>query len=612
MRVRVPRRAGIESGARRAGWRGGLAIGCLGVALVASTVPPANASAEHTTRSTTWQPESATYDVSQPEGQFVRMADGTKLWTETFYPTVPATGKRASGKFPVLLAQDPYGSPTQNLGSGDYYIQHGYIYVVAELRGTGKSGGQRSWFGTQMGKDGAQLVKFAAKNLSGSNGRVGLDGCSYLGVDQWFTAAAVGAHSALKAIAPFCTDSNFYDDLTASGGIPTTFAMGIGHAEPVGPEDNPATDPLSVTVSELANGGPAAFNGTYWKSVDVADTLMPHVVANGVPAISETGWNDLYPGGNLDDYVTAQNAYFGRPLRQPISAHARVTGRYQAIVGDWAHGENTSGPELNAIKLEWFDTWLKGAATGMASTSTPLHLWERGADQWVDSAAYPLTLDAQRRYLSGSGTLTQKAPKTTSAADQMKWAVPSTSSPGTIGTYTSTPLTRAAVLDGPTDMTVFAASTTPDLELTATLNVVNSSGTVTKLASGDLLGSQRAVDVHKSWMGSDGSYLRPVHPFGESDQRMLTARRTYEFDLSLSPILERVPAGDSLQIVLTTQAPADLLTGRSLVPTPEDVAALTGGVYQIERNSRAASFANLPLAPASEFTKSRISWGPAS
>jgi len=95
------------------------------------------------------------------------------------------------------------------------------------VRGTGTSGGQVAWFGSRQGQDGAELVDWAAHSLAGSDGRVGLDGCSYLGVDQWFTAAAVGPDSALQAITPFCTDSDFYDDLTADGGIPTPFVAGI-------------------------------------------------------------------------------------------------------------------------------------------------------------------------------------------------------------------------------------------------------------------------------------------------------------------------------------------------------------------------------------------------
>jgi hypothetical protein len=599
----------INRGPRQRGSRARVALAIAVLAVAASVaVPTATAEASVVAA---WQPEAASYGVSQPVVHYVRMADGTKLWSEAFYPTNLATGKRAPGSFPVLLSQDPYGNPSQSLGSGDYYIARGYIYVVAELRGTASSDGQRTWFSTQMGQDGAQLVNYVATELSGSNGRVGLDGCSFLGVDQWFTAAEVGPNSALKAITPFCTDSNLYDDLNANGGIPTTFAAGIGFAEPVGPQDNPASDPLANLVGQLATGGPDSFDDSYWQSVDVADDLMPSIVANGIPAISETGWNDLFPGGNLDAYVAAQNAYFGRPLQMPISDSERVTGRYQAIVGNWMHGENTSGPELSQIKLEWFDTWVKGEKTGLDKTSTPLHVWEEGANQWVNSAAYPLTLDAQRMYL-GDAALTSAKPPAKSASDQLTWAAPSTSTPGTIVTYTSAPLEHPRVLDGPTDVTVFASSTSPDLELTATLNLVDPSNTVTQLASGDLLGSQRAVTASKSWVGSNGSYLTAVHPFQESSQSVLAPGQTYEFDIALLSRFQLIPAGDSLQIVLTSQAPPTLLAGRAVVPTPEESAALAGGVYTIDRSSAEASFVNLPLAPVSTFTASPVSWGPAS
>ena len=131
--------------------------------------------------------------MSKPVDIPVRMDDGVVISTEVVYPTDPATGARAAGTFPVLLTQNPYGTARSDpTAPGDYFVQRGYIYVASAVRGTGASGGQVSWFGQRQGQDGAELVNWAAHSLSGSDGRVGLDGCSYLGVDQWFTAAAVG------------------------------------------------------------------------------------------------------------------------------------------------------------------------------------------------------------------------------------------------------------------------------------------------------------------------------------------------------------------------------------------------------------------------------------
>ena len=78
--------------------------------------------------------------------------------------------------------------------------------------------GSRSCSATQEAKDGAELVRWAAK-LPQSNGKVGTLGGSYLGIDQLFTAAEVGPNSPLKAIFPIVSSSDPYRDLFSVGGI---------------------------------------------------------------------------------------------------------------------------------------------------------------------------------------------------------------------------------------------------------------------------------------------------------------------------------------------------------------------------------------------------------
>jgi predicted acyl esterase len=556
--------------------------------------------------SRSWQPESASYGVSKPVDIPVRMNDGAVISTEVVYPTNPATGARAAGTFPVLLTQNPYGTTQSDPTTpGDYFVQRGYIYVASAVRGTGTSGGQVSWFGQRQGEDGAELVNWAARSLSGSDGRVGLDGCSYLGVDQWFTAAAVGPDSALKAITPFCTDSNFYDDLTADGGIPTPFVAGIAQAEPRGPQDNPATDPQSVTIAQEADGGPRSYDDSYWQSLDIQQ-LMPKIVANGIPALSEAGWNDLFPGGDLGDYVAAQNAYFHRPLTAAVTAGEPVTGRYQAIVGPWTHGENVDGTVLENIRLEWFDTWLKGERTGMADTSTPLHIFENTAQQWVDTAAWPPSSAASAYYLGAGGTLST-GQRTSGRTGTLSWAPATTANSLT---YTSAPLTRDAVLDGPSDLTVYASSTTPEVELTATLNVVSPTGAVVKQADGALLGSQRKLDQAQSWYVWGSVLLQPAHPFTAASQQPVVPGRTTRYDISLLANFTLIPAGDRIQVVLTSQPPANFHA--PLAPTPQELANLANGTYTIDSGAATASVLDLPLASPGQFRASPVNWGPSS
>jgi predicted acyl esterase len=582
-------------------------------ALVAAGFAPAAASAASRggtspvrAGAAAWQPEPASYGVSQPVTIPVRMDDGVVISAEVVYPADPATGARAAGAFPVLLTQNPYGTARSDpTTAGDYFVQRGYIYVASAVRGTGASGGQVSWFGQRQGQDGAELVNWAARSLSGSDGKVGLDGCSYLGVDQWFTAAAVGPNSALKAITPFCTDSDFYDDLTADGGIPTPFVAGIAQGEPRGPQDNPASDPQSVTIAQQADGGPRSYDNRYWQALDIQQ-LMRQIVANGIPALSEAGWNDLFPGGNLGDYVAAQNAYFRRPLAAPITAGEPVTGRYQAIVGPWTHGENVDGTVLENIRLEWFDTWLKGERTGMAGTAAPLHIFENTANQWVNTAAWPPSRSASAYYLTAGGTIGTSKPASPGTGT-LSWA-PATAANSL--TYTSAPLTEPAVLDGSSDLTVYASSTAADVELTATLNMVSPAGAVAKQADGVLLGSQRQLDQAQSGYGTGHVLLAPFHPFTRASQQGVVPGQVTRYDISLLANFTLIPAGDRIQVVLTSQPPSNFHL--PLAPTPQELANLAGGTYTIDDGAATASVLDLPLASPGQFTASPVSWGPPS
>ncbi|HEY0497854.1 MAG TPA: CocE/NonD family hydrolase [Kutzneria sp.] len=549
------------------------------------------------------QPVPAAYAVTADVNSTVTMDDGVSLAVSVVYPANLGTTTRAAGTFPVLLTQNPYGSALLDPTSyGTYFVQRGYIYVAASVRGTGTSGGQTDWLGARQGQDGANLVNWAAHSLSGSNGAVGLDGCSYLGVDQWYTAAAVGANSPLKAIAPFCTDSDSYNDIATAGGIPGQFIPAVAGILPRGPQDNAQTDPLSVTSNDLKNGGPRSYNGSYWDGLSV-QKLLPKIVANGIPALTEAGWNDLYPAGNMGAYVAAQNAYYGRPLTAPIAAGAPVTGRYQAIVGPWTHGAHVTEDVLADIRKEWFDTWLKGTPTGMADTTTPLHLFQNTANRWVDGAAWPPSMNTGTYFLNAGGTLTS-TPPTTAGTDPLYWSLP-----WFPATYNSPAMTQDSVLDGPINVSVYLSSTTKEAEVSATVNLVAPTGAVTKQADGILLGSMRALDTQQSWYGSGGSLIQASHPFTQASQQFLTPNSTVRMDISVNPNFTLIPAGYRLQLVLSTQPSSYHVP---LTPTAAQTANLNFGQYTVSRSPQAASSMTLPLASPSLFTTSPVNWGPSS
>ncbi len=71
-----------------------------------------------------------------------------------------------------------------------------------------------------------------------------------------------------------------------------------------------------------------------------------------------------------------------------------------------------------------------------------------------------------------------------------------------------------------------------------------------------------------------------------------------------------IPAGDRIQVVLTSQPPSNFHA--PLTPTPQELANLAGGTYTIDHGAATASVLDLPLAAPGQFTASLTDWGPSS
>ena len=93
---------------------------------------------------------------------------------------------------------------------------------------------------------------------------------------------------------------------------------------------------------------------------------------------------------------------------------------------------------------------------------------------------------------------------------------------------------------------MYASSTTTEVELTATLNVLSPAGTVVKQADGVLLGSQRKLDQAQSWYGRGSVLLQPAHPFTAGTQQPVVPGRTTRYDISLLANFTLIPAGDRI------------------------------------------------------------------
>jgi predicted acyl esterase len=546
-----------------------------------------------------WMPPAASYGTKQDLQVSVPMSDGVVLKADISYPTDPTTGNRAPGPFPVLLTQTPYASkkPTD----GDFFVQRGYIYVTAYVRGTLTSGGSYGFFSDRDAKDGAELVAWAAGKVRNSNGVVGLHGDSYMAITQMFTVAAAGPGSPVKAMAASCMGAEFYPETYFAGGIPTqtmNFQRVIGKL--MG-GDTAASG--SATLADVLAGGDKAYYRDFWKARTVGN-LVQQAVDTDVPLLLYSSSGDIYAQSSMDLYAYLQNAYAKRPIYGPMHTDVPATGRYQIIMGQGGHCKNQDV----TIQLEWFETWLKKQPTNMEKTTMPIHVNEQISSKWFNTSHYPVVSAYTKYFLDNSGTLSQNQPSAT-AEETLPWAQPSASSRAQ---YESPIFSEGATLAGPITASLFASSTTSNLELIGTLQEIALDGTVTTLTSGTVLGSMSQNDPTRSWVDKNGV---PVRPYGKYDaDRYVPAGTIKQYDFLIYSRFAFVRPGSKLRFVLTTQAPTDIcspfLGTDPCFPTAPQTASLTGSRITIHHGPSYPSAVNLPLLKAGCWNPSGKVTGP--
>ncbi|MGH2857339.1 MAG: CocE/NonD family hydrolase [Solirubrobacteraceae bacterium] len=620
------------------------------LALVATPAARAQAQA--------WTPGPAAYGQGEQSNISVTMSDGTVLRANVYYPTDPSTGQEAAGPFPVILSQTPYGKDdgstggstqlAELAGESSYLVQRGYIDVVADVRGTGGSQGEWGLFDPVQGTDGATLVNWAA-GLPHSDGKVGLLGASYLGINQFETAADAGsAH--VKAIFPIIAGNDLYRDTAFAGGFPdiefSSFYLGLTAGLnlllPVTEANDDFATALTEHVHDLADfdaallagaetGQDVAYDQSYWGARNPVRYIQT-IVSDHIPAFLIGGWYDLFQRGELLNYSSFQNAYDGRPLLAPMAPSQPVTGRYQLIQGPWYHvtagmGLDYHGLDLNGLELAWFDHWLKGVDTGIADTSTPLHLEDLATGSYTDASDYPLARAAPTAYyLQPGGVLAPSRPAATGGADPLVFTgsqIPCTSSteqwiaglgplalsyfglkdpctqtanlsqlgPGT-QSYTTAPFTQPTTLAGPIGATLYATSTTQDTEWVVQLSDVAPDGNATALTSGLLEGNQRALDSSMTWYAPDGQPLLPYHPYTKAAQIPVVPGQMTRYDVEVFPTYDTLAPGHRLRVTIATSDFPHALPSATQLP------GLVGGVYSLSHSAAAPSSVELPLFAA--------------
>jgi putative CocE/NonD family hydrolase len=352
--------------------------------------------------------------------------DGTALRADIWRPASDGGGN--PGRRPTLLQRTPYdkGDPfvsQHHAGLSPLRaVEAGYVVVIADVRGRGRSDGRFEPFVRER-SDGADTIAWIGRQ-PWSDGRVGTYGVSYVGATQML--AASGRPDGLVAMAPHETPIDYRSGWFTEGGafqlgFALLWAIALARTDldrrrangEDGPEqaalaadlDAMAADPWSAYRTLPLRGHPAIRRSLpvyddwvglpaedpYWRRIAL-DGSAPDAPGIDVPALHIGGWNDLFLGGAIDGYTRLRDG--------AASDAARMNQRL--VVGPWAHavpfetiGQVDHGPhasqaavDMTDLHLRWFGDFL-GPTASRRSTLPPVRLFVMGIDRWVDVDAWP-------------------------------------------------------------------------------------------------------------------------------------------------------------------------------------------------------------------------------
>jgi hypothetical protein len=463
----------------------------------------------------------------------VPMRDGVTLYADIYRPA-------AEGKYPVLVSRTPYSTERapNAFAPAVYFARRGYVYVFQDVRGRHESEGKWEPYRHEA-NDGYDTIEWAA-GQPWSNGKVGMQGGSYLGHVQWWAASGAPPH--LVTIFPALAAVNMYKDRITWGGawkLAPNFGWGAvrqesrimqntaPHTLPDGP-DGLAYDkviwhlPL-IEMPKLLGRNPQFYSDwirhpdfdDYWQALDVS-AVFERIAG---PVHTFGGWFDMMLKGTLDGYSGMS--------RKAKTATARE--KSHMIVGPWGHGSSRKFGDLDfgehahidtrAVELRWFDHWLKGIDNGV-NREAPVKIFVMGRNEWRYENEYPLTRAQSRKlYLHsggrantsrGDGRLSWDPPPASSKPDQYRYdpenpvpslggndccGVPSPAGPRDqrpietrtdILVYTSGVLEREMEVTGPVRVVLYASSDAVDTDFAAKLIDVYPDGRSINVAEGIL------------------------------------------------------------------------------------------------------------------------------
>jgi predicted acyl esterase/3-hydroxyisobutyrate dehydrogenase-like beta-hydroxyacid dehydrogenase len=496
----------------------------------------------------------------------IAMSDGLVLRADVFRPI-------EDGAYPVLMTHGPYAKglsfqegypsawatmagnhPDVTDGSSNLYqnwevadpekwVPHGYALVRVDSRGCGTSPGRIDHFSPRETQDFYECIEWAGVQ-PWSNGKVGLNGVSYFGINQWQVASLQPPHLAAMCIWEGATD--FYRDMTHHGGILSTFwanwsdmqvktvQHGIGERG-----RRSAVHGALVCGEDLLDAATLAAN-----RCDFGNDILAHPLDDDyhkarspdwskvtVPFLSAANWGGqgLHTRGNFEGFVRAASP------QKWLEAHG---------LEHWTHFYTDYGRQL---QKRFFDHFLKGDDTS-SRDEPPVRLQVRHVDRFEErtEADWPIPrTDWTAFHLDLGASTLGESPKAGGGA--LSFAAD-----GDGVTFIAPPFERETEITGPIALTLNVSSSTTDADIFAVVRVytpdmreVVFQGAIdphTPIAQGWLRASHRKLDPALS---------QPWRPYHSHDEvQPLVPGEVVKLDIEIWPTSIVVPAGHRIALTI--------------------------------------------------------------
>lgn len=488
----------------------------------------------------------------------IKMSDGLVLKADVFRPI-------NEGQYPVIMTHGPYAKglafqegypsawnrmvdehPDVAAGSSNLYqnwevadpekwVPDGYVCLRVDSRGCGASPGYVDHFSPRETKDFAECINWAGVQ-PWSNGKVGLNGVSYYGINAWQVASLQPEY--LAAICIWEGSADWYRDMTHHGGILSTFwanwydmqvksvQYGLGDRGPVSlitgrqicGDETLSEDQLAANRCDFGNEIYAhPFDDNYHKIRSAAWSKIT------TPILTAANWGGqgLHPRGNFEGFMRAASR------NKWLEAHG---------LEHWTEFYTDYGVLL---QKRFFDYFLKGLDNGWdEQPRVQLQIRKINGFEQRHEQDWPIPRTRWTSfYIHENLTLSidKPASSTTLSFDAKEDGL----------TFYSEPLSTDMEITGPSAFQGMISSSTNDADLFIVLQVFSPDneeivfqGAIdpnTPVGQGWLRASHRKLDTElsQSW--------RPYHKHDE--KQLLEPGKPVQLDIEVWPTSIVIPAG---------------------------------------------------------------------